>query len=236
METFSALLSYVTRIPWSSLDFPPKGPVMQSLDFLLALASLRIVKFFILWRIWHRMLSLHTSFSQESSFSQLKQLHNMMTSSNGNIFCVTGPLCGEFTDDRWIPAHRPVTRKFDVSFNLRLNKRLRKQSSGWWFETPSCPLWRQSWKMRCEYMKTYIPLPLVFVISEAVVVVIKYRTWYNLHLVIFLHVCLDQLMTFSPNACKSYTSRNLKICAIFQTKRLCMRNYLAAFLLFNKMH
>ena len=28
---------------------------------------------------------------------------NMMTSSNGNIFGVTGPLCGEFTGDRWIP-------------------------------------------------------------------------------------------------------------------------------------
>ena len=26
-----------------------------------------------------------------------------MTSSNGNIFRVTGPLCGEFTGDRWIP-------------------------------------------------------------------------------------------------------------------------------------
>ena len=27
----------------------------------------------------------------------------MMTSSNGNIFSVTGPLCGEFTGHRWIP-------------------------------------------------------------------------------------------------------------------------------------
>ena len=26
-----------------------------------------------------------------------------MTSSNGNIFCVTGALCGEFTGHRWIP-------------------------------------------------------------------------------------------------------------------------------------
>ena len=28
---------------------------------------------------------------------------NMMTSSNGNIFRATGPLCGEFTGYRWIP-------------------------------------------------------------------------------------------------------------------------------------
>ena len=27
----------------------------------------------------------------------------MMTSSNGNIFRVTGPVCGEFTGSRWIP-------------------------------------------------------------------------------------------------------------------------------------
>ena len=27
----------------------------------------------------------------------------MMTSSNGNIFRVTDPLCGEFTSQRWIP-------------------------------------------------------------------------------------------------------------------------------------
>ena len=41
-----------------------------------------------------------------------------------------------------VPAQRPVTRNFDVFFDLRLNKRLRKQSWGWWFETLSRPLWR----------------------------------------------------------------------------------------------
>ena len=39
------------------------------------------------------------------------------------------------------PAQRPVTRSFDVFFDLRLNKRLSKQSWGWWFETISRPLW-----------------------------------------------------------------------------------------------
>ena len=66
----------------------------------------------------------------------------MMTSSNRNIFCVTGPLCGKFTGDRWIPSQRPVTRSFDVFFYLRLNKRLSKQSRGWWFKTSSRSLWR----------------------------------------------------------------------------------------------
>ena len=37
-----------------------------------------------------------------------------MTSSNGNIFRVTGPLYGEFTGPGEFPAQRPVTRRFDV--------------------------------------------------------------------------------------------------------------------------
>ena len=66
-----------------------------------------------------------------------------MTSSNGNIFLVTGPLCGEFTGHRWIPrTQRPVTRSVGVFFDLRLNKRLSKQSRSWWFKTQSGSLWR----------------------------------------------------------------------------------------------
>ena len=65
-----------------------------------------------------------------------------MTSSNGNIFSVTGLLGGEFNGHGEFPAQRPATRSFDVFFDMRLNKRLSKQSWGWWFETPSCSLWR----------------------------------------------------------------------------------------------
>ena len=46
------------------------------------------------------------------------------------------PVTGEF------PLERPAARSFDVFFDLRLNKRLSKQSWGWWFETPSRSLWR----------------------------------------------------------------------------------------------
>ena len=67
----------------------------------------------------------------------------MMTSSNGSIFRVTDPLCGEFTGPGEFPTQRPVTRSFDVFFDLRLNKRLSKQPGGWWFETLSWSLWRQ---------------------------------------------------------------------------------------------
>ena len=70
---------------------------------------------------------------------------SMMTSSTGNIFRVTGPLCGEFTGQRWIRrAQRPVTRSFDVFIDLCLNKRLSKQSWGWWLETASRSLWSHS--------------------------------------------------------------------------------------------
>ena len=69
----------------------------------------------------------------------------MMTSSNGNIFRVTGHLCGEFTGHRWIShTQRPVTRSFDVFCDLRLNNRLSKQWCGWWFYILSRPLWRHS--------------------------------------------------------------------------------------------
>ena len=65
-----------------------------------------------------------------------------MTSSNGNISALlalcagNSPVTGEF------PSQRPVTRSFDIFFDLRLNKRLSKQSRGWWFDTPARSLWR----------------------------------------------------------------------------------------------
>ena len=65
---------------------------------------------------------------------------SMMTSSNGNIFRVAGHLCEEFTGE--FPTQTTVTLSYDVYFDLRPNKRLSKQSWGWWFETPSRPLWR----------------------------------------------------------------------------------------------
>ena len=72
----------------------------------------------------------------------------MMTSSNGNIFLVTGHLCGEVTGPRWIPHTKTSDADFDVFFDLRLNKRLSKQSWGWWFETLLRSLWRHR-DVRC---------------------------------------------------------------------------------------
>ena len=63
--------------------------------------------------------------------------HQMETFSALLVICVRNSLVpGEF------PAQRQVMRSFDVFYDLRLNKRLSKQSWGWGFETLSRPLWR----------------------------------------------------------------------------------------------
>ena len=48
--------------------------------------------------------------------------------SNGNIFRVTGLLCGELPVTSEFPSHWPVTWSFHVFFDLCLNKQLGKQS------------------------------------------------------------------------------------------------------------
>ena len=58
------------------------------------------------------------------------------------------PFTGEF------PAQRPVTRSFDIFFDLPLDQRLSKQWRDWWFEAPSRPLWRHCnaetrWESAC---------------------------------------------------------------------------------------
>ena len=76
------------------------------------------------------------------SFIYLLYSSHMMTSSNGNIFRVTGLCAGNSPVTSEFPAQRSVTRSFDIFSDLRLNKRLSKLSWGWWFETPSRSLWR----------------------------------------------------------------------------------------------
>ena len=59
------------------------------------------------------------------------------------------------------PAQRPVTPSFDVFFDLRPNKRLSKQPWGWWFETPSGPLWRHCKLSMAVDMRLRTSSPLV---------------------------------------------------------------------------
>ena len=62
--------------------------------------------------------------------------HQMETFSALLALCAgDSPVTGEF------PAQRLVTWSFDVFSDIRLNKRLSKQSWGWWLEMPSSSLW-----------------------------------------------------------------------------------------------
>ena len=62
--------------------------------------------------------------------------HQMETYSTLLAICAgNSPVPDEF------PSQRPVTRSFDVFFDLRMNKRLSKHSRRRWFETPSHSLW-----------------------------------------------------------------------------------------------
>ena len=79
---------------------------------------------------WHRQKQVIAWDNVGQAPCQLLLCQDMMTSSNGNIFRVTGPLCVECTGPGEFPAQRPVTRSFDVFFNLCLNKRLSKQPWG----------------------------------------------------------------------------------------------------------
>ena len=79
---------------------------------------------------------------------------------NGNIFRVTGHLCGEFTGPGEFPTQRPVTRSIDVFFDLRLNK-----PWGWWFETPSWSLWRQCNKMSTAMSQPPVTARYVFALT-----------------------------------------------------------------------
>ena len=91
------------------------------------------------------------SFGEISKLQQLldctipvmTRAYDIMASANGKFFRLTGPLCGEFNGHRWIHLPTASDAALWCSLDLRLNKRLRKQSRDWGFQTPSCSLWRQ---------------------------------------------------------------------------------------------
>ena len=60
------------------------------------------------------------------------------------------------------PTQRPVTQSFDVFFDLCKNKWLSKHSWGWWFETPSRPLWRH-----CNEVEMYSFQILWYIIGKS---------------------------------------------------------------------
>ena len=90
------------------------------------------------------------------------------------------PVSGEF------PAHRPVTRSFDVFFDLLLIKRLSKHSRGWWFETLSRSLWRHCYAI-CEKKMTKIRCWTTFFFNN-IYSVASYGTHFDYNLANTWHV------------------------------------------------
>ena len=97
--------------------------------------------------LWNNSVRFSSNMASEVSWDIIAMLqsikpwwrHQIQTFSALLAICAgNSPVLGEF------PTQRPVTRSFDVYFDLRLNKWLCKQSWGWWFETLLYPLWRHS--------------------------------------------------------------------------------------------
>ena len=89
--------------------------------------------------------------------------------------------------------------RFDVFFDLRMNKRLSKQSWGWWFETPSCSLWRH-----CNAMDKLWKTTLCVVFPKMKVKM--HGFWTKIYKILSgcVIVCLTQRqiwLQFSPQQC-----------------------------------
>ena len=103
------------------------------------LVSCNIVKSLqLIWRSGTRRWNLRVPDLQMSC----SDLTFMMTSSNGNIFRVTGPLCGEFTGHWGIPRTKASDAGLWCFLWSAWINGWGKEPWGWWFETPSRPLWR----------------------------------------------------------------------------------------------
>ena len=73
---------------------------------------------------------------------RVSEIMGLRTLSNGNISSLLVPCWGNPPFTGGFPSQRPVTRSFDVFFDLHMNKRLSKQSRLQWLETPTRSLWR----------------------------------------------------------------------------------------------
>ena len=77
--------------------------------------------------------------------------HQMDTFSALPALCERNPpVTGRF------PSQRPVTRSFDIFFDLRLNKRLSKQSKLRWFEIWVVIVGNQTWHLPTIFTRRHI--------------------------------------------------------------------------------
>ena len=166
MEIFSALLAICAGNSPVTGEFPTQRPVTRSFDVYFDLRPKeRLSKQWwgwwfetlsrSLWRHRNDQRSLYLSqfqllkhISHRASYSWWR--HQMETFSALLAICAgNSPVTGEF------PTQRPVTRSFDVYFDLRPKERLSKQWWGWWFETLSRSLWRHRNDQRSLYLSQF---------------------------------------------------------------------------------
>ena len=136
IEIFSSSIAIFLNSIWISLSYGDIFDVFQLLN---------------LDTFWSCVCLLHKFGFTECSLSHNSWWRHQMETFSALLATCAGnsPVPGEF------PTQRPVTRSFDVYFDLRPNKRLSKQSWGWWFETQSCSLWRH----RNAYQGSYSGAP-----------------------------------------------------------------------------
>ena len=93
------------------------------------------------WSLFHQVIG---KYMEYIGYSNPLTTRPMLTSSNESISALPAGCVGNWPGTGRFPSQRPVTQSFGVFFDLRLNKRLSKQSRRRWFETPSRSLWRHS--------------------------------------------------------------------------------------------
>ena len=138
--------------------------------------------------------------------------HQIETFSALLAICVgNSPVPGGF------PTQRPVTRSFDVFFDLRLDKRLSKQSWGWWFETLSRLLWRHRNVLSFTQYKTSRACITTYMQSKQ-----WHFTWFQTywlghvgHIVIFkctveLGISVDMTLILQQDSLVSATSNHIR--------------------------
>ena len=92
---------------------------------------------------WYQMKYFNVYVYWKQRYMHVFTTSSMMTSSNGNIFRVTGHMCGEFTGPRWVPRTKANDAELWCFRWSASEKWLSKLTWCWWFETLFHPLWRQ---------------------------------------------------------------------------------------------
>ena len=106
IEVRSAFFNFCTGIQRSRTTFPLKWPVLESLDIFIAFILNKLLNIRSSCRLFGTCRSCDITVEPGCRYIPIFLIclylcglmsdQRMMTSSNGNIIRVTGPLCGEF--------------------------------------------------------------------------------------------------------------------------------------------